>query len=199
MTARAIAPPFFFTFEVGLEATPDFTEFVRASESRGSSVVLDNTSDVVVVVVGDVVDGAAVEVDEAEIGEVGVVHREEVILCTFVVVVVVVVVVDGDVGTVDTLVTTASVAVVLVVVVEVMEDVVVVVEEDSGTEPAAFASLLQLDSSDASSQSGVPSQTQDFGIQFPSPQWNTVVSSAHVERHVVLSVSRAIPNGHLQE
>merc|ERR1719450_875682 len=47
---------------------------------------------------------------------------------------------------------------------------VVVVEDTSVREPAALASLLQLDSSDASSQSGVPSQTQEFGIQLPSPQ-----------------------------
>merc|ERR1719450_1926913 len=47
---------------------------------------------------------------------------------------------------------------------------VAVVEDTSVREPAALASLLQLDSSDASSQSGVPSQTQEFGIQLPSPQ-----------------------------
>ena len=48
--------------------------------------------------------------------------------------------------------------------------VVLVVEEDSKGEIAAFASLLQFNSSEESSQSGVPSQTQVFGIQFPSPQ-----------------------------
>lgn len=178
MMAKAIAPPFFFTLEeeVGLESTSDLTELVPASESLLSSVIMDNSlvnmdnsSDRVVVVVGEVVDGAVVlVVEEAVVGDVVVVLGEDVILCTLVVVVLVVEVVDEDVETVELLANTASVTAVVVVVVVVVE--VAVVEDTSVREPAALASLLQLDSSDASSQSGVPSQTQEFGIQLPSPQ-----------------------------
>ena len=178
MMAKAIAPPFFFTLEeeVGLESTSDLTELVPASESLLSSVIMDNSlvnmdnsSDRVVVVVGEVVDGAVVlVVEEAVVGDVVVVLGEDVILCTLVVVVLVVEVVDEDVETVELLTNTASVTAVVVVVVVVVE--VAVVEDTSVREPAALSSLLQLDSSDASSQSGVPSQTQEFGIQLPSPQ-----------------------------
>jgi len=177
MMAKAMAPPFFFTLEeeVGLESTSDLTELVPASESLLSSVIMDNSlvnmdnsSDRVVVVVGEVVDGAVVlVVEEAVVGDV-VVLGEDVILCTLVVVVLVVEVVDEVVEIVELLATTASGTAVVVVVVVVVE--VAVVEDTSVREPAALASLLQLDSSDASSQSGVPSQTQEFGIQLPSPQ-----------------------------
>jgi len=180
MMAKAIAPPFFFTLEeeVGLESTSDLTELVPASESLLSSVIMDNSlvnmdnsSDRVVVVVGEVVDGAVVlVVEEAVVGDVVVVLGEDVILCTIVVVVLVVEVVDEVVETVESvelLTNTASVTAVVVVVVVVE---VAVVEDTSVREPADLSSLLQLDSSDASSQSGVPSQTQEFGIQLPSPQ-----------------------------
>merc|ERR1719450_308236 len=129
-----------------------------------SLVNMDNSSDRVVEVDGAVV----LVVEEAMVGDVVVVLGEDVILCTLVVMVLVVDVVDEIVETVELLATTASVTAVVVVVVVVME--VAVVEDTSVREPAALASLLQLDSSDASSQSGVPSQTQEFGIQLPSPQ-----------------------------
>ena len=186
MTARAIAPPFFLTLEVGLELTLALTELECASASRESSGTFDTTSDIVVVVIGEVVEGAVVV--EAVTEEVA--DGRDVILCTLVVVE------DGEVvETFEVLELTASAALADWVVVVVV--VMVVLVEDSMGESAAFASLLQFNSSEESSQSGVPSQTQVFGIQLPSPQWNTVASSAHVEIHVVLSKSKAIPKGHL--
>jgi len=157
MTARAIAPPFFLTLEVGLELTLALTELERASASREPSGTFDTTSDVVVVVIGEVVEGATVV--EAVTEEVA--DGRDVILCTLVVVE------DGEVvETLEVLELTASAALAVWVVVVV---VVMVVLEDTG-ESAAFASLLQFNSSEESSQSGVPSQTQVFGIQLPSPQ-----------------------------
>lgn len=98
MTARAIAPPFFLTLEVGLELTLALTELERASEPSGT---FDTTSDTVVVVIGEIVEGAAVVV-EAVTEEV--VDGLDVILCTLVVVE------DGEVvETVEVLLLTASV------------------------------------------------------------------------------------------
>jgi len=98
MTARAIAPPFFLTLEVGLELTLALTELERASEP---SETFDTTSDTVVVVIGEIVEGAAVVV-EAVTEEV--VDGLDVILCTLVVVE------DGEVvETVEVLLLTASV------------------------------------------------------------------------------------------
>merc|ERR1719516_480215 len=60
-----------------------------------SLVNMDNSSDRVVVVVGEVVDGAVVlGAEEAVVGDVVVVLGEDVILCTLVLVVLVVEVVD---------------------------------------------------------------------------------------------------------
>jgi len=52
---------------------------------------------------------------------------------------------------------------------------------------------LHAASSSPVSQSAVPSHTQVRGIHFPSPQWNTELSSAHVETHVTLSSARLMP------
>ena len=52
---------------------------------------------------------------------------------------------------------------------------------------------LHAASSSPVSQSAVPSHTQVRGIHFPSPQWNTELSSAHVETHVALSSARLMP------
>jgi len=160
MTARAIAPPFFLTLEVGLELTLALTELERASASREPSGTFDTTSDVVVVVIGEVVEGATVV--EAVTEEVA--DGRDVILCTLVVVE------DGEVvETLEVLELTASAALALSVLVVVVVVMVVLVEDSMG-DSAAFASLLQFISSEESSQSGVPSQTQVFGIQLPSPQ-----------------------------
>ena len=160
MTARAIAPPFFLTLEVGLELTLALTELECASASRESSGTFDTTSDIVVVVIGEVVEGAVVV--EAVTEEVA--DGRDVILCTLVVVE------DGEVvETFEVLELTASAALALSVLVVVVVVMVVIVEDSMG-ESAAFASLLQFISSEESSQSGVPSQTQVFGIQLPSPQ-----------------------------
>ena len=52
---------------------------------------------------------------------------------------------------------------------------------------------LHAASSSPVSQSAVPSHTQVRGIHFPSPQWNTELSSAHVDTHVTLSSARLMP------
>ena len=52
---------------------------------------------------------------------------------------------------------------------------------------------LHAASSSPVSQSAVPSHTQVRGIHFPSPQWNTELSSAHVDTHVTLFSARLMP------